>query len=269
LGGNFRAPWWHSLITMGLGVLFAYIAYFNGPPTGFNAWEGVGSLLFWYSVVYLVLRFPFRGAFNVFLKYIGSRMGILASSLYVAFHLLLYGFILEVIFVHLYAPSFGGVPAAVWVNTNLVLPPTPLNTLLGLSYNPSITLSVPPIFGAVLSLYSFSSALIIAVLVVVNVGLVREVGSCPLGLKSRVYVGLPALGIVLGASCCLSPPILLALAAPATAVITYSLPAYYVTYFTFPPLAMLALYLNARSTAKIHRRLTRNAPAQQTALGTE
>ncbi len=254
---------------MGLGVVFAYIAYFIGPPSGLNVWEGVGSLIFWYSVVYLVFRFPLRSVFSVFLKYIVSWIGVLAASLYVVFHLLLYGFILEVIFVHLYAPSFGGVPAAVWVNTNLVLPPTPLNTLLGLSYNPSITLSAPPIFGAVLSLYSISSALIIAVLVVVNVGLVREVGSCPLGLKSRVYVGLPALGVVLGASCCLSPPILLALVAPATAVITYSLPAYYVTYFTFPPLAMLALYLNARSTAKIHRRLTRNAPAQQTALGTE
>jgi hypothetical protein len=257
-----RVPWWHALITMGLGVAFSYAAYFDGPDTGFNAWEGLGSIIFWYSVVYLLLRLPLRNALTMFLKHIRSWVGITAASLYVAFHLLLYGFILEAIFVHLYAPSFGGVPAAIWVNTNLVLPPTPLNALLGLSYNPSITLSVPPIFGSVFSLYSISAALIIAVLVVANVGLIREMGSCPLGLKSRVYVGLPALGVALGASCCISPPILLALVAPVTAVVTYSLPAYYATYFTFPPLAMLALYLNMRSTLKIHRKIRREALTQ-------
>lgn len=250
-----RVPWWHALITMGLGVAFSYTAYFNGPINGFNAWEGSGSIIFWYSVIYLIFRFPLRNTLTVFLKHIRSRVGITAASLYVAFHLLLYGFILEAIFVHVYAPSFGGVPAAIWVNTNLVLPPTPLNALLGLSYNPSITLSVPPIFGAVLSLYSLSAAFIIAVLVVANVGLIREIGSCSLGLKSRVYVGLPAMGVALGASCCISPPILLALIAPATAVVTYNLVAYYVTYFTFPPLAMLALYLNMRSTIKVHRKI--------------
>jgi len=253
--------WWHALIIMVLGVSLSYLAYFMGSAYGFNPWEGAGSILFWYSVVYLVFRFPLRGTLTVFLRHVKSGVGVVAASLYVAFHLLLYGFILEAILTRLYAPTFGGVPAAVWVNTNLVLPPTPLNALLGLSYNPSITLSIPPIFGAVFSLYSISAALIIAVLVVANIGLIREVGSCSLGLKSRVYVGLPTLGVALGASCCLSPPLLLALVAPVTAVVTYSLPAYYATYFAFPPLAMLALYLNARSTLKIYWKIRRETIA--------
>ncbi|MEM0120364.1 MAG: hypothetical protein QW514_08875 [Thermoprotei archaeon] len=261
MGNTPRLPWWHALITMGLGVLLSYAAYFNGPKYGFNTWEGLGSLIFWYSLVYLIFRFPLRSTLPVFLRHLRSRAGVLAGSLYVAFHLLLYGFILEVILVRVYAPSFGGVPAAVWVNTNLVLPPNLENTLLGLTYSPSITLSIPPIFGAVLSLYSISAAFIIAVLVVANVGLIREVGSCSLGLKSRVYVGLPVLGVVLGASCCLSPPLLLALVAPVTAAVTYSLPAYYATYFTFPPLAILALYLNQRSVSRLVRRVSREALA--------
>ncbi len=233
-----------------------YYAYFGGPAYGFNGYEALASLLFWYGVVFLVFRFPLYSTLDVFMRHIRSKVGVTAATLYVVFHLLLYGFILEAILTRLYAPSFGGVPAAVFVNTNLVEPLTFTNILLGLTYNPSVTLSVPPIFGAVLSVYSFSAALIIAELVVANIGAIREVGSCSIATKSRAYVALPALGAVLGASCCISPPVLLALFAPVTAAVTYSLPAYYVTYFTFPSLAIAALYLNLRSTMKLVHQVT-------------
>lgn len=246
-----KTGWAHAPIALAIGVALAHAAYSEGPPTGFNAWEAAGSLLFWYGTTYLAFRFPLKQTFKLFARNIRGRLGLAAFTLYAAFHLLLYGFILEYIFVRAYAPGLQVYQPAAWINTNLVLPPTPTNTLLGLTYNPSITLIVPPFFGAVLSLYSIASATILGALVVANVGLIGEVGACGLALKSRTYVALPALGVVLGASCCLSPPILIALVAPVTAAVTYSLPAYYTTYFAFPPLAMLALYLNQRSLQRL------------------
>lgn len=244
-------PWLQAPITMVCGFLLAYLAYFAGPPTGLNRYEVLGSLLFWYGTTYLVFRFPLKQTFRLFATHIRSGVGLAACTLYVAFHLFLYGFILEYIFVRLYAPNIGTVGAAAWINTNLVLPPTPTNTLLGLTYNPSITISVPPFFGAALSLYSVSSAAILAALVVANIGLVRRLDRCGLGLRSRTYVVLPALGVAFGASCCLSPPVLLAIVEPAAAAVTGSLAAYYFTYFVFPPLAMVALYLNQRSLQRL------------------
>jgi len=257
LSAKSALPWWHTLITLALGFVFGYYAYFAGPPSGFNSYQAAGSLLFWYSLAYLVYTFALRGTFSLFVRYVRSKLGAVSAALYASFHLLLYGFILEYIFVRVYAPNFSIPTTAVFVNTNLVFPLNPSNILLGFSFSPSVTLSVPPIFGAVLSLYSFFSSFILATLVVANVGLTREIGRCGLGLKARTYVALPAVGVTLGVSCCLSPPLLLALVAPVTAAVTYSLPAYYTTYFTFPPLAMLALYLNQRSVARLRSNLVR------------
>ena len=61
----------------------------------------------------------------------------------------------------------------------------------------------------------------------------------------------PALGIVLGASCCLSVPILVTVAAPSAAVLSSSLWLYDATYFLFPPAAVILLYLNLYSVGRI------------------
>jgi len=61
----------------------------------------------------------------------------------------------------------------------------------------------------------------------------------------------PGLGIVFGASCCLSVPVLITLAAPTAAALSASLWIYDVTYFFFPLVAVVLLYLNLRSVNRI------------------
>ena len=74
---------------------------------------------------------------------------------------------------------------------------------------------------------------------------------CSTTVKSRAMVIFPALGIALGASCCLSVPLLVTVAAPSAAALSSSLWLYDATYFLFPPLAVVLLYGNLRSVEKI------------------
>ena len=61
----------------------------------------------------------------------------------------------------------------------------------------------------------------------------------------------PALGIAFGASCCLSVPILFTVVVPSAAALASLLWVYDLTYFLFPPFAVVLLYLNLYSVAKI------------------
>ena len=72
----------------------------------------------------------------------------------------------------------------------------------------------------------------------------------------------PALGIALGASCCLSVPILVAVAAPGAVALTSSLWLYDATYFLFPPFAVILLYLNLYSVERIAANVRLSTPAQ-------
>jgi membrane protein implicated in regulation of membrane protease activity len=62
---------------------------------------------------------------------------------------------------------------------------------------------------------------------------------------------LPALGVVLGASCCLSVAGLVALAVPSASQLSSLLWVYYVTFFLFPLVAAVLLWLNLRSIQSI------------------
>jgi len=149
--------------------------------------------------------------------------------------------------------------AGVFLFTNVYVPLSLTSTIFDVSYNPTVVLTAPPFFSAALSFYSISAAFLIAVLVVANVGKTRELGElCRLARKASTYVVLPIVGIVFGASCCLSIAGLvlsewghaLTLIAPGTPGLTSAL-VFYTTYFVFPWVAVLLLYLNLRSVEKI------------------
>jgi hypothetical protein len=241
----------HGLSFIGLAVLTSFFAYLWG-ATSPNPAELLAPVLFWYAVAFLLLAYPLRGAFQVFLRNIGTAFGASVFALYLVLHVLLYGFMLETILVSFFDRPFVSTSANVYVTTSVFAPPSLLNAVVGLWFNPWVTLTIPPEFSDALSLYSIVIAVIIAILIVANIGKTRELGKlCSTRLKSRTMVLFPALGIALGASCCLSVPILVTVVAPAAVALSSSLWVYDATYFFFPPLAIILLYLNLYSVDKI------------------
>jgi hypothetical protein len=244
-----------------LGAVLAYFGYLWG-DVSLNPGELLGSFLFWYGVVYLLLTFPFRGALRSFLRYIREPLGASVFAGYLAIHLILYGFLLEVILASVFGSSYLAVTPALFATTNVFSPPSLTSAMLDLAYNPSIVLAIPPVFSAALSFYAISVALVIDVLVVASIGKTREISDlCSKGKRARSFVLLPALGIVFGASCCLSVAGLVSLVVPSAAELTSVLWVYLAIYFLLPSVAVVLLYLNLRSIEGISARLRSALPS--------
>lgn len=243
-------------VFLSAGVILSYFGYlWRGASLNPN--ELLGSFLFWYAVVYLILAFPLRRATHVFSSYIRRPFGAAVFAIYITIHLVLYGFLLEAILASVYGGGVFGVSPGFLLTTNFFSPPSLTSVVFDLAYNPSIILTLPPVFSAALSFYSISAALIIAVLVVASVGKTREIGElCTKGAKARSLVVLPALGIVFGASCCLSVAGLVGLTAPQVSLLTSVIWIYYITFFILPATAAALLYFNLRSIEKISAALT-------------
>jgi len=241
----------HGATFIFLAVLTSFYAYLWG-ATSPNPAELLAPTLFWYAVFVLLVVYPLREAFQIFLKYIRSAFGASVFALYLAMHVVLYGFMLESILVSFFDRPFVSATTSVYVTTSVFAPPSIQNAVIGLWYNPWVTLTVPPEFGDALSFYSVVIAIIIAIMIVANIGRTRELGAmCSTRLKSRSMVIFPALGIALGASCCLSVPLLVTVVAPSAVALSSSLWLYNATYFFFPPLAIVLLYLNLYSVDRI------------------
>jgi hypothetical protein len=249
-----------------LGVILTYFGYLWGEILP-NPSELVGSFLFWSGLVYLLLVFPLRGELKSLSRYLRTVMGASVFVGYVAVHLVLYGFLLDEIIASVFGSSSLAVNQAFFVSTNVFLPPSFLNAMFDLAYNPSIIVAVPPIFSAALTFYAISVALVIGILVVVSVGKTREIGSlCSRGNKAKSFVLLPAIGVVLGASCCLSVAGLVGLVVPSIADLASILWVSLAIYFLLPSFAMLLLYLNLRSIEGIFASLTSAEPGAKAAV---
>ncbi len=244
----------HGVVVLGLAMISSYFAYVWGTVET-NPADVLAPFLFWYGVAFLLLAYPLRSAMADFPRYVKTSMGASIFAVYMVVHVLLYGFLLDGIL-----GTFGRLYAATsvefTVSTTVFAPPSVVNALLALWYNPWVTLTIPPNFETDLSLYSLVIAVVIDLLVVVNIGRTRELGkACPPGAKSRSMVVFPALGIAFGASCCLSAPLLFTIAVPSAAALSSLLWAYDATYFLFPPFAVVILYLNLVSVGKITARV--------------
>lgn len=240
-----------ALLLAFVGIALAYLGYSLGIRT-LNFDELSGSGIFWFSVVFLLLGFPFYDAAKAFSKIVLTPFGMFVFVLYTTIHLLLYGFLFEIILASVYGTSALAESQAFFVTTNLFLPRSLLNAAFDVAFNPSIVLTFPPVFSAVLSFYSISAAIVIAVLVLANIGRTRELNKVRVAKgKARAFVVLPALGIVLGASCCLSVAGILSLISPAASATLLEPWVYYSTYFLLPAFAMILLYLNLLSVNKI------------------
>ena len=249
--GGSAIPPIHGFTFIGLAIITSYFAYLWG-GTSPNPAELLAPALFWYAVCFLLITFPLRRAWGDFLQYIRTAAGVGVFVLYLAIHVALYGFLLESLLVSVFSQPYTSAAASVAVTTSVFAPPSLFNAVMALWFNPWVTLTIPPLFEDALSFYSISIAIVIAILIVANIGRTRELGKvCSANLKSRSMLIFPALGIVFGASCCLSVPVLVTLAAPTAAALSASLWLYDVTYFFFPLIAIALLYLNLSSVNKI------------------
>ncbi len=252
----------HGFSVMALAVISSYFAYVWGSVT-VNPAEILAPFLFWYGIAFLLLSYPLRSAVADFRRYIRTLSGVVVFAVYLVIHILLYGYLLEGILTSFYGSHFFTTGAGVSLTTTVFTPPTAVNVILALWYNPWITLTTPPAFTTTLSLYSLVIALIIDVLIVANIGKTRELGkACSLGAKSRSLIVFPALGIAFGASCCLSVPLLFTVAVPSAAALSSLLWVYDATYFLFPPFAVVLLYLNLHSVGKMTANLRLSGEAK-------
>lgn len=234
-----------------LGVALAGLGY-TIASASFNSDEVVGPAIFWFAAIFFLFSVPFRDAARWFAVTIRTSLGCAAFVSYLAVHLLLYGFVFDAVLALVYGAGHFSTGAGLQVTTNLFSPPSLAGLASDITYNPIIFIAVPPIFSTALSFYSISVALMIAVLIVANIGMTRELGALTRAAgRARVFVALPALGIVLGASCCLSVAGLISLAGPAETFLASNPWIYYLTYFLFPCIAIVILYLNLRSVERI------------------
>jgi hypothetical protein len=240
-----------ALVLGVFGIVIALLGYAIG-QTSLNVDELVGPAAFWSAVVALLLVAPFRDAASAFSRAIRTPFGSAVFIAYVAVHLFPYGFLLDAILASIYGTAQLATGGGLFLTTNLFSPLSLTSLFFDISYNPVVIVAAPPIFSEALSFYSVAVAVVIGILVVANVGRTRELGALRTAKnKARIYVVLPAVGIVLGASCCLSVAGLIGLASPAASVLSSSAWVYYVTYFLLPCVAMAILYLNLRSIVRI------------------
>jgi hypothetical protein len=250
-----------SLFLTLLAVSFplAFYAY-TVPLNLFTVFEGTASFAFWFSIAGLVFLYPLRYVAALFVRYIRRPRGLLLFVSYLAVHLFLYGLLLE----GLVAYSFK-IPSVVNQFSaslaSIPLYPVSLSSVLaGFGFNPSLDLFIPPVFVLALSFYTMCLSFIIAVLVLTNIMKVVEIGKlCGTALKSRTLVVLPALGVIGGAACCLSLPVLISIAAPTAAIITNNVGVWYAAYFLFPSATAVGLKYNMDSTMRIVSKMARIA----------
>ncbi|HYB76201.1 MAG TPA: hypothetical protein VEC08_04510 [Nitrososphaerales archaeon] len=234
-----------------VGLILAYVGYILG-VVSLNVDELFGSGIFWCAIVYLLFAVPFRRAFQAFLEYLFTPPGTLVFILYVAIHLILYGFLFESILASVFGAGTLGVTPGFFVSTNVFLPPSITSAFFDVAFNPSIVATVPPIFSVVLSFYSISVAFVIAVLVLANVSRTKELNRIRSAAgRAKVFVVLPAAGIFFGASCCLSVAGVLSLISPTASAILSASWVFYATYFFLPVVAIVILYLNLLSVGRI------------------
>lgn len=245
-----------GLVFLWLGLLVSYLGFLDGSAQ-VNLNEVLGPVLFWVAALELLIAFPLRRYAREWLSAVRTRLGALVFWPYITLHLVIYGLLLELILGSVLGFSLT-LSATLTFSTNSFSPPSLLAALADVAFSPSVIFTLPPIFSGALSLYSLCIAVLVDMLVVVNVLKASDLRRLSrAGGRAKAYFLLPAVGVVLGASCCLSVPALVALIAPSVARSSLFDWVYSITYFFFPAFAIVVLYANARAADRIGEALTR------------
>lgn len=249
---NLRFLFFATPALVAFSVVLSYYSYYAPVSSPFNPYEALASIIFWIGIVSLVLSFPLRSIFGQFANFIRTKRGLATFFSYSSVHLILYGLLLEGVLAYIYKIPAVATQFSYYFTSTPFYPLSFSSIITGFGFNPSLSLILPPTYNLALSLYSISLAFIIAIIVTSNVMRVTELGKmCTIAQKSRALVLLPALGVIGGAACCLSLPVLISLAAPAAIALSNSPITYYIAYFVFPPAAAIGLKFNMDSTNRI------------------
>lgn len=182
------------------------------------------------------------------------------GAAYLVFHLLVYGIVLERILTYAYgAPSYSNGFSVFGSFSPYFFPHTPLASLVQLTVTPSVTVLAPPFYSLSLGPFSFFSAIVIDLLVLANLGTVLS-AAVPRGRFAET-LGLPLIGVVGGASCCISVPEILTAVSPFYAAILVNpldVALLNVLYYALPLAVMLVLRANLdllrRVTTRVYAR---------------
>jgi hypothetical protein len=238
-------------------IPLAIYAYYAGSFYLFSVFEALSSFALWISIIGLLFLFPLRYIPRLFTKYLKSFRGALTFGGYWTVHLIVYGVLLEGILaygfkinaiVHSLFIGFASIP---------VYPLSFYSIITGFGFNPGLDLLIPPVYEVDLSFYIIAISFVIATLVVTNIMKVGEIRKMchDRSFGSRNLVLLPTLGLVGGASCCLSIPILIELAAPVAAVASYIPIVYFLAYLLFPSATVIGLKYNMDSTNRMSSKM--------------
>lgn len=228
-----------SLFMMLFGYWFStlFVPAFSTSTTVAQAASDVLLLLFWVLLTVFTFGVVLRDVSISFIRTIRTRLWAqLLFPAYLAVHLVIYGVVLEKIIVLAYgAPPLSLGPRAYLVFNYYFTPHTLFNALIQITQNPGIVLVLPPFYGVTLGPFAIFSAFLIGVLVTVHTDrLLRISGKLRKAGGSVVY---PAVGIVGGASCCISLPDLAASISP-FATVAFTTPLWtnvlYALYYVLP-----------------------------------
>lgn len=209
-------------------------------------------LLFLYFVFYLLLGGVFTSFVGVLRRRVWARV---LFPAYLAVHLVVYGYVLEKIIVLTSSRSLLTLgPQAYLMAIYYYRPHTIAEALASMTRNPGIFIILPPFYALVLGPFALFSAFLIGVLVVVHTDrLLRAAGRLRKAGGSVVY---PAMGLVGGASCCVSLPDLAAYGSffGATALSTgaWTTLLYYLYYFL--PLTVIITFVATLLPSVTHGR---------------
>lgn len=232
------------------GVLVSYLSY-STPVLEFNPYQAAGSVLFWGGALALLYALFLAGPAALAARYARTRVGAAVGGAYLVVHLLLYGFVLEGILVIIAGIHSYIFSPAVYLSTDTLFPASLWNAVEGIAFSPNINFVLPPVFELSLSVFSFFVAITVDVLILANIAKVKEIGVRSWVSRSRAYVAMPAVGILLGASCCMSLPVVLSIVSPnLEQAVAYGW-AFYVTYFVLPVLGIAVLKLNLDLASRI------------------
>ena len=229
----------------------AYFAHFGAWRSAFDFYETLSSFMFWVPVISLALWFLLRSTIVLFFQYIRALRAKLIFVSYVTVHLILYGLLLELILHYAYKLPETVTQPSVYFGSTLY-PTSVSGIMIAFGFYPNISILIPPSFDFAWSFYSIFIALIIGVLVVTNLMQVIELGKISASAqKARAFVLLPLTGVIVGATCCLSFPVLLFLAGAFATIVPDSLAAFSIAYFFLPCAAAIALKYNTESTNRM------------------
>ncbi|PSN85197.1 hypothetical protein B9Q02_07300 [Candidatus Marsarchaeota G1 archaeon BE_D] len=231
-------------LTIAFFTLFHFCFYFaNGETLFFLA--TIGSVGFWFSFLLLSMVSFLRRAFAFSLNALRSKGYALALLIgYFVIHVFVYGLLLERLLVSIFGSVqtySGGLEAYFSANFNIT-PKDVLSEIYALTLNPSFVVFIPPLYGLALGPFAFYSALAIDFLVLSNIAVILR------STKTYKVIAFPVIGVVGGASCCLSVPELivtlssigsqLVLLTPLETIVLNTL------YYVLPISVMVALKLN-------------------------